>query len=73
MSDDTAITAEQKITECAPKLGLSITCEFVPFSQSRNAAAPELSLNWKVRLWHLPASGVARVPVLTTDYQQDER
>jgi hypothetical protein len=44
--------------------GLSISCEFVPFSRSRNAAEKLPSLNWRVTVYML--SGV----VLTTDYGQ---
>ncbi len=44
------------------KLGLSISSQFVPFSQSRNAKEKHPSLNWKVTLLRNGRE------VLTTDY-----
>jgi hypothetical protein len=50
------------------KLGLLVTSQFVPFSQSRNAAEKLPSLNWRVTLSTLsPLDGQRRV-ILTTDY-----
>ncbi len=43
--------------------GLVYSTEFVPFSESRNAANDDPSLNWRITLTHGRAS-------LTTDYMQ---
>lgn len=44
--------------------GLSLKCEFVPFSQSRNKDNEHKSINWKVTLLK------SDKPVLITDYSQ---
>ncbi len=49
-------------TETIAKLGLTVTSEFIPFSQSRNAKEKHKSLNWKVTL-----NKDSRA-ILTTDY-----
>jgi hypothetical protein len=55
-------------------LGLEIACQFVPFSQSRNAKPragqekPWRSLNWRVTLTRAGSSA----PGLTIDYSQGE-
>lgn len=57
---------QETLAECIARLGLTVSAEFVPFSQSRNAkpdARPgERSLNWRVTLKHNGRD------VLTTDY-----
>lgn len=61
--------AKDKMRAAMDALGLTVTAEFVPFSQSRNAANDpgnkpgERSLNWRVTLNRNGA------PILTTDYQ----
>lgn len=54
--------------EAIEKLGLRVTAQFVPFSQSRNAkdakTASDLSLNWRVTI------GRDDKPFLETDYMQ---
>lgn len=53
---------KESIRATAAELGLSMTAEFVPYSQSRHAAEGWESLNWKVTLHK------AGRPILTTDY-----
>jgi hypothetical protein len=55
-------TTAQQIEATAAELGLSMTAEFVPFSQSRNASEKMPSLNWKITLL------VKGRPIITTDY-----
>lgn len=67
-------TAGEKITATMAALGLTVTAQFVPWSQSRNknekeenrfggtAVRPRLSLNWRVTLTNNDRA------ILTTDY-----
>lgn len=64
MSTETEQTPRDKLAAAIEALGLSIRCEFIPFSQSRNAAEGWQSLNWRVTL---ERSGRE---VLKTDYGQ---
>lgn len=57
---------KDKILQTARELGLTMTAEFVPFSQSRNKGEKYPSLNWRVTL--LRGKTHNSVPVLTTDY-----
>lgn len=52
------------------RLGLGITSEFVPFSQSRHKAEKDPSLNYRVTLWRGTngASHPKHTDILTTDY-----
>jgi len=54
--------AKQKILDCADALGLTMTAEFVPWSQSRNKSEKSPSLNWRVTLHRSGRD------ILTTDY-----
>lgn len=56
------ITTAEQIEATAADLGLSMTAEFIPWSQSRNASEKMPSLNWKVTLL-----GRGK-PIITTDY-----
>lgn len=49
--------------------GISYAAQFVPFEQSRNAAAKHRSLNWKVTLFR-KAEKAADRNTMTTDYMQ---
>jgi len=65
--------AKQKILDCADALGLTMTAEFVPWSQSRNKGEKSPSLNWEVTLYKVThANGHGRPEhkryILTTDY-----
>ncbi len=57
-------TAAERIDAAAAELGLTMSAEFVPFSQSRNKDEPHKSLNWRVTLQRDGRE------VLTTDYSQ---
>lgn len=60
-------TSVRAILEMAASaLGISISAEFVPFSQSRNKGEPRRSLNWRATISH---NGRA---ILTTDYSAGE-
>ncbi len=59
-----AVTPAERMAAAIEALGLSIRCEFVPFSQSRNKGEAQPSLNWFVIV---ERSGRE---VLTTDYMQ---
>lgn len=52
------------IDELIQSLGLSIDCQFVPFSQSRSSGDNQPSLNWKITLLRNGNK------ILTTDYMQ---
>ena len=56
------MTPKEKILAVANEIGLTMTCEFVPWSLSRNAGEKMPSLNWKVTL----SKGDRKL--LTTDY-----
>jgi hypothetical protein len=64
--------ARERVNMLAAELGLEIACQFVPFSQSRNAKPragsdkPWRSLNWRVTLSAKGREG------LTLDYSQGE-
>lgn len=68
--------AKQELEAAILDIGLSIKAEFIPFSQSRNAAERSPSLNWRVTLSrrrsnHDPereAPIMATAKILTTDY-----
>lgn len=68
--------AKQELEIAIADIGLSISAEFIPFSQSRNAAEKTPSLNWRVTLMrrrsnHDPereAPIIATAEILTTDY-----
>lgn len=45
-------TPKDRIEQTARDLGLSLTFEFIPWSQSRNRGQPERSLNWHVVVRH---------------------
>lgn len=55
-------TATDRILAACTSLGLTLRTEFVPFSKSRHAGEPNLSLNWRVTLERNGRD------VLTTDY-----
>lgn len=59
---DSAPTARDMIQAAANDLKLTMTAEFVPFSQSRNKGEKHSSLNWRVTLQRDGRD------VLTTDY-----
>ncbi len=78
MTTTTEQTPREKITATMAALGLTISAEFVPFSQSRNAKPREdgkvwRSLNWRVTLlkWPTHSDGNGK-PILTTDYGAGE-
>lgn len=54
--------AKEKLAGVIDALGLSITSEFIPFSQSRNRHEKQPSLNWRVSLLRNGRH------ILTTDY-----
>lgn len=58
----TAPATVHPLTAVIAELGLTIRAEFVPFSQSRNKAEKNPSLNWRVTLAR------AGRDILTTDY-----
>ena len=66
--------ARETVNRLAHELGLEIACQFVPFSQSRNAKPragqdkPWRSLNWRVTVTRAGSSA----PGLTVDYSQGE-
>lgn len=57
-------TTAESIEQTAAELGLSMTAEFVPWSQSRNKGEKQPSLNWKIKLAKNGRD------FLTTDYMQ---
>lgn len=57
------ISPREKIAAAMAALGLSVSAEFVPFSQSRNKDSDHRSFNWRVTL-----SRDIGGPILTTDY-----
>lgn len=54
--------AQQEMTAAIAALGLTMTVQFVPWSQSRNKGEDRRSLNWKVTLLRNGRE------ILTTDY-----
>lgn len=50
------------------KLGLRVSSKFIPFSQSRNKAEKQPSLNWEVTLYTLSPIDGQRHDILTTLY-----
>lgn len=56
------MTPKESILAWAEKYGVTMTAEFVPFSQSRNKAEKSPSLNWRVTLHRNGRD------ILTTDY-----
>lgn len=50
MQTETAITPKQAILTWAEKHGVTMSAQFVPFSQSRNKGEKSPSLNWRVTL-----------------------
>lgn len=62
MTDTTTTTPKELILKTAADLGLTMTAEFVPWSQSRNKGEKSPSLNWRVTI---ERAGHA---LLTTDY-----
>lgn len=59
--------AAKKFAAMLEKLALSVECEFVPFSRSRNAGEKSPSLNWKfaIKRYGRPISGLDAI-----DYMQ---
>lgn len=55
-------TPREKLESAIAALGLTVSAEFVPFSQSRNKAEKHRSLNWRVTLQRNGRD------VMTTDY-----
>lgn len=65
------MTPKEQILQVAGELGLTMTAEFVPFSQSRNKAEKMPSLNWRVTISRTVFNGGLigkEYEVLTTDY-----
>lgn len=65
------MTPKEQILQVAGELGLTMTAEFVPFSQSRNKAEKMPSLNWLVTISRNVFNGGLigkEYEVLTTDY-----
>jgi hypothetical protein len=59
----------EKIQAVIAELGLSMTADFFPWSQSRRAGEKEPSLSWKVTLFRTaPTPGVGAKVILATDY-----
>ncbi len=63
MQADQVESPESRIVAFAMRNGVTMTTQFVPWSQSRNKAEKHPSLNWLVTL----TVGEGR-PILTTDY-----
>jgi len=61
MTTETTLTPAERIEAAMKELGLSLSYKFVPFSQSRNKAEKQPSLNWIITLTKGSQS-------LTTDY-----
>lgn len=59
---------KQRILETAQKLGLAMTAEFVPWSQSRNKSEKTPSLNWKVTIFRGHGKVEGGQAILSTDY-----
>lgn len=62
----------ETLDQDAQAIGMSVTCDFVPLSKSRNAGEKHLTINWRVSLY-LPAFGVLGAPdvlVWRGDYSQ---
>ena len=56
------VTPREKLESAMAALGLTVSAEFVPFSQSRNKDSDHRSLNWRVTLQRIGRD------ILTTDY-----
>jgi hypothetical protein len=64
--------ARDEMSALLDSLGVSIECEFVPLSRSRNAGEKHLTVNWRVDVRRLGNSLVGEKSrrVLTCDYSQ---
>ncbi len=66
------MTTKETIEQTAADLGLTMTCEFVPWSRSRNKGEKSPSLNWRVTLRKddglTTKAGGRGFEILTTDY-----
>ena len=79
MDAQTEMTPRERIEKTCRDLGLTMTAEFVPFSQSRNAKPKEdgkvwRSLNWRVSIWRAidRVGKIDKLLVATTDYSAGE-